>query len=65
MSDFKAKSISKYDRIIEKNKAKSNTIEPRMQSFNLNEVVSYSVGRVVQPKYRKRNIKASIKLNNG
>lgn len=64
MSDFKEKSKNKYDSILIKNKIKNTSSKSRISSIDVNEVISYSVGREIHPRYRKRNIKASIKLNN-
>lgn len=65
MSDFKEKSKNKYDTIFVKHKTKSTLSKSRISNIDVNEVISYSVGNVVHPKYRKKNIKASIKINNG
>lgn len=65
MIDFKEKSKNKYDTILTKNKTKNTSSNSRISSIDANEVISYSVGHKINSRYRKRNIKASIKINNG
>lgn len=62
MSDFKSKSKNEYDIILgNSKKIEITTSNPRSISTNIEEI-SYSVGRPVRPKYRKKNIKARVEL---